>query len=78
MSSDYPSLQTDDRLSHSLLAGLFVLAGVPGDGSYIGIVEIARRLEMNTSTTHRYVTTLLTAGLIERNPHTRKYRLAVW
>jgi DNA-binding IclR family transcriptional regulator len=30
---------------------------------------------MNTSTTHRYVTTLLAVGLLERDPSTRKYRL---
>lgn len=78
LSSGYRSLQADRRLSHSLLAGLFVLVCLPADGGYIGVVEIARRLEMNTSTAHRYVITLLTAGLIERDVNTRKYRLATW
>jgi DNA-binding IclR family transcriptional regulator len=32
-------------------------------------------LDMNTSTTHRYVTTLLAVGLLERNSGSRKYRL---
>jgi DNA-binding IclR family transcriptional regulator len=31
---------------------------------------------MNTSTTHRYVTTRLAVGLIERDPATRRYRVA--
>jgi predicted transcriptional regulator len=78
LTSDYQSLQADRRLAHSLLAGLFVLACVPADGGYIGVVEVARRLNMNTSTAHRYVVTLLAAGLIERDANTRKYRLAAW
>src|SRR4029077_8406788 len=63
------------RLSRSLLSGLIVLASFES-GSDVGIAELAQMLEMNTSTTHRYVVTLLAAGLIERDPATRKYRLA--
>jgi DNA-binding IclR family transcriptional regulator len=66
----------DRRLSRSLLSGLLVLSCFPSEGDYLGIAEIARMLDMNTSTTHRYVTTLLAVGLLERDPATRKYRLA--
>ncbi len=66
----------DRRLSRSLLSGLLVLSCFPGDGGYLGIAELARALDMNTSTTHRYVTTLLAVGLLERDPATRRYRLA--
>jgi Fic family protein len=72
----YPAQMEDRRLSRSLLSGLLVLSCFPSDGEYLGIAEIARMLDMNTSTTHRYVTTLLAVGLLERDPATRKYRLA--
>jgi IclR helix-turn-helix domain len=68
--------QMDDvRLSRSLLFGLLLLAVFPADGSYLGVVEIARMLELSASTVHRYVTTLVAVGLLERDPTTRKYRL---
>ncbi len=73
----HPAQMDDRRLSRSLLSGLLVLFCFPGDGGYLGIAQLARMLEMNTSTTHRYVTTLLAVGLLERDPVTRRYRLAV-
>ena len=66
----------DRSLSRSLIAGLLVLASFPSDGDEIGIVELARSLELNQSTAHRYVTTLAAVGLLARNPLTRRYRLA--
>ncbi|HYM44805.1 MAG TPA: helix-turn-helix domain-containing protein [Solirubrobacteraceae bacterium] len=72
----YPEQLEDRRLSRSLLSGLLVLSCFPPDGGYLGIAELARMLGMNTSTTHRYVTTLLAVGLIERDPATRRYRVA--
>jgi IclR family pca regulon transcriptional regulator len=71
----YPEQLEDRRLSRSLLAGLLVLSCFPTDGGYRGVAELAKTLSMNTSTTHRYVTTLLSAGLLERDPVTRQYRL---
>lgn len=65
----------DPRFSRSLLAGLVVLASFP-DGGYLGNLEVARRLDMSPSTAHRYLSTLVVAGLLERNPDTRRYRLA--
>jgi hypothetical protein len=72
----YPVQMEDRRLSRSLLSGLLVLSCFPADGGSLGIAELARRLDMNTSTTHRYVTTLLAVGLLERDSSTRRYRLA--
>jgi IclR helix-turn-helix domain len=72
----HPQQLEDRRLSRSLLSGLLVLSCFPPDGGYLGIADLARMLDMNTSTTHRYVTTLLAVGLIERDPATRRYRLA--
>jgi hypothetical protein len=73
--ADRPGPLHDGRLSHSLLAGLSILAAMPADGRHLANAEIADRLGMNASTTHRYVSTLLAAGLLERDPSTRRYRL---
>lgn len=73
----YPTQMEDRRLSRSLLSGLLVLSCFPFDGGYLGIAELARMLDMNTSTTHRYVTTLLAVGLLDRDPATRRYRLVL-
>ncbi len=64
------------RLSRSLLSGLLVLACFPADGGNLGIAQLAETLSMSPSTTHRYVSTLLAVGLLERDPATRRYRLA--
>lgn len=73
--AEEPRQLEDSRLSRSLLAGLLMLASFPTDGSYLGNAEIARMLDMNPSTTHRYVSTLVAVGLLERDPTTRRYRL---
>jgi hypothetical protein len=65
------------RLSRSLLAGLLTFASFPDDGSYLRNTDVARLLAMNPSTTHRYVSTLVEVGLLERHPGTRRYRLAL-
>ncbi len=71
-----PAQMDDHRLSRSLLSGLRVLSCFPLNGGYMGIAALGRMLEMNTSTTHRYVSTLLAVGLLERDAATRRYRLA--
>jgi hypothetical protein len=75
LNSHYRSLQGNRRLSRSLLAGLLVLSCFSPGGPELGIKEISERLELNSSTVHRYVATLLAAGLLERDPDTRRYRL---
>lgn len=71
----YRTLQDNRRLSRSLLAGLLVLSCFPPEGVDLGIKDISEQLDLNTSTVHRYVATLLAAGLLERDPDTRRYRL---
>jgi hypothetical protein len=66
----------DTRLSRSLLSGLLVFAVFPADGAMLGNLEVARMLGMTPSTTHRYISTLLEIGLLERDAGTRRYRLA--
>ena len=71
----YKALLDDRRLSRSLIAGLLVLACFTPTNE-LGIADLSRRLGMRASTTHRYVATLLAAGLLERDPASRRYRLA--
>jgi hypothetical protein len=66
----------DVRLSRSLLIGLWILALLPDDGSWVGLGPLVAETGLSKSTAHRYVTTLVTVGLAEREPITRKYRLA--
>jgi hypothetical protein len=73
---DNQRLLDDPRMSRSLLLGLMVLSAIPTDGSEIGVIALANQLGLVTSTRHRYVATLLSVGLIERDPNTRRYRLA--
>ena len=75
LGSRYRELQDNRRLSRSLLAGLLVLSCFPPEGIDMGIKDISEQLELNTSTVHRYVLTLVAAGLLERAPDTRRYRL---
>lgn len=70
----YRALQDNRRLSRSLLAGLLVLSCFSSEGRDLGIKDISDELELNTSTVHRYVVTLVAAGLLERDPETRRYR----
>jgi IclR helix-turn-helix domain len=65
----------DPRLSRSLLRGLSILTCFGPNGDPRGIVELAGELGMSPSTAHRYAVTLVELGLLERCPHTRKYRL---
>jgi predicted transcriptional regulator len=75
LNSRYRDLQCNRRLSRSLLAGLLVLSCFSPEGIDLGIKEISEQLELNTSTVHRYVLTLVEAGLLERDQETRRYRL---
>ncbi len=70
-------VRDDARLSRSLLRGLSILTCFGSENRERGILEIAGQLEMSPSTTHRYVSTLVELGLLERSPRTRKYRLAL-
>lgn len=77
LASKYATLSESPRLSRSLLLGLLVLASFPTSGSALAVSDIAGRLGMSPSTTHRYMTTLLAVGLLEQDPRTRRYRIPV-
>ena len=42
-----------------------------------GVSELARKLDLTTSTTHRLLTTLAAEHLVEQNPQTGRYRLGL-
>jgi hypothetical protein len=72
------SAQLDDpRLSRSLLRGLMVLAFIAADGIARSVTDVANELDLGVSTTHRYISTLVEVGLLERDPVSRQYRLTV-
>jgi IclR-like helix-turn-helix domain-containing protein len=66
---------SDPRLSRSLLRGLSLLTCFGADGASRGIVELAHDAGMSPSTAHRYASTLVELGLLERDPKSRKYQL---
>ena len=59
------------------MRGLYVLATLPDDGTTVGVLALAEELEMSASTVHRYLATLLIAGLVRRDERTREYGLAL-
>jgi DNA-binding MarR family transcriptional regulator len=75
--ASYPALSESPRLSRSLLLGLLVLACFPTDGDALAVTDVAGRLNLSPSTTHRYMTTLLAVGLLEQDPRSRRYRIPV-
>ena len=77
LAARYEALAESPRLSRSLLLGLLVFACFPSDGSDLAVTDVAVKLGMSPSTTHRYMTTLLAVGLLEQDPRTRRYRLAL-
>jgi DNA-binding MarR family transcriptional regulator len=77
LTSSYAALASSPRLSRSLLLGLLVLACFPTDGDPLAVTDVATRLGLSPSTTHRYMTTLLAAGLLEQDPRSRRYHIPV-
>jgi|HubBroStandDraft_6_1064221.scaffolds.fasta_scaffold678548_1 hypothetical protein len=71
-----PGQLEDARLSGSLLCGLMILASFPQDGSFMSLKDMSRLTGKSPSTAHRYISTLIAVGLLERDPTTRAYRLA--
>ena len=66
----------NQRLSKSLVQGLWILLCFPQDGSSIRLAALAQATGISPSNVHRYVITLVAAGLVERDPQTHEYRLS--
>jgi IclR family transcriptional regulator, pca regulon regulatory protein len=62
-------------LSQSLERGLRILSEFAESGPVLGIADLSRAVELNRSTTHRYVATLTSLGFLQQDPDTRKYSL---
>lgn len=71
----YDSIDDVPKLSRSLLTGLFVLRCFPEDGSSLRVKEVADIIGTKPSNAFRYMATLVAAGLLERDPKTRRYHL---
>jgi IclR family pca regulon transcriptional regulator len=67
---------SEPRYSQSLERGLAILECFTPETPVLGIADIAARLGMSRSTTHRYVTTLLALGHLRQGAK-RKYRLGL-
>lgn len=63
--------------SQSLERGLAILGSFTPDRPALGISELAQRLCLTRSTTHRYVATLARLGYLDQDESTRKYRLGI-
>jgi IclR family pca regulon transcriptional regulator len=70
-----PQADNGAGFSQSLERGLAVLSAFTPDRPALGISELARRLDLTRSTTHRYVATLAALGYLYQDDATRKYRL---
>lgn len=68
--------EVDQHLSRSTLVALGILASFSPAGWERSVNEVADEAGFKRSTVHRYVSTLLAAGLLEQNPRTREYRIA--
>lgn len=71
----YDAIDEMPALSRSLLTGLLVLRCFPEDGSSLGVKEVADIVGTKSSNAFRYMATLVAAGLLERDPKTRRYHL---
>jgi DNA-binding MarR family transcriptional regulator len=71
------ALMDDERLSRSLLRALLVLVSFPPDGADRALSDVAHDLHMSPSTTHRYISTFVEVGLLERDPASRRYKRPV-
>lgn len=67
---------SEPRYSQSLERGLAILEIFTPEQPVLGIADVADRLGMSRSTTHRYVTTLVALGYLEQGAR-RKYRLGL-
>jgi IclR family pca regulon transcriptional regulator len=70
-----PQTLSDPGFSQSLERGLAILSAFTPDRPALGISELARKLSLTRSTTHRYASTLATLGYLQQDDATRKYRL---
>jgi predicted transcriptional regulator len=64
------------KLSRSLLTSLYILSAFAADGGCLSESHLAAELDINASTAHRYLWTLVAVGELEQPLGSRKYKLA--
>ncbi len=67
-------LLENNSYSQSVLRALIVLASFPADGTERELTAVAREVGLTPGTAHRYLSTWTAAGLLERDPVSRRYR----
>jgi IclR family pca regulon transcriptional regulator len=73
---DYDSAMTTAAgFSQSLERGLLILAAFSESRPVLGIADLARAVDLNKSTTYRYVATLAKLDYLQQDPETKKYSL---
>jgi IclR family pca regulon transcriptional regulator len=70
-----PSKTAPTGFSQSLERGLQILASFTELRPVLGIADIARAVDLNKSTTYRYVATLAKLDYLQQDPETKKYAL---
>jgi len=61
--------------NQSLARGLTILTLFAEENGELGVRDIARRLDISVTITHRLVRTLSELGFLEQNPETQRYRI---
>lgn len=74
-SDEDPESADGAAFSKSLERGLMVLSAFTQGSPVLGVADLARAVNLNRSTTYRYVATLARLGYLEQDPDTRKYSL---
>ncbi|BEP13325.1 IclR family transcriptional regulator [Acidothermaceae bacterium B102] len=68
-------MASEAGFSQSLERGLQILATFTELQPVLGIAELGRAVDLNKSTTYRYVATLARMGYLQQDPETKKYSL---
>jgi DNA-binding phage protein len=67
-------LLEDNAYSQTVLRALMILARFPADGTERELTTVAGEVGLSPSTAYRYLHTWTAAGLLERDPVSRRYR----
>jgi IclR family KDG regulon transcriptional repressor len=68
---------TDDAKNSTVDRALRVLDAFLTEERELGVLEIARMVELDKSVIHRILTTLVRRGFLEQNPVSRRYRVGL-
>lgn len=61
--------------SQTIIRALSVLRALRDSETDVGVTEVARTVELPSSTVHRILRTLVVAGYVVQNSETERYRL---